>query len=41
MDWHGWRVPVFPLEDEAVAYESMGRTEKAVLIRKTIQKARK
>lgn len=41
LDWHGWRVPTFPLEDEAKAYESMGRTEKAALIRKAIREARK
>jgi hypothetical protein len=30
------RIPTFPLEDELLAYEAMGRTEKAALIRKTI-----
>jgi hypothetical protein len=35
---HGMRILVFPLEDELAAYEAMGRTEKAALIRKTIQK---
>jgi hypothetical protein len=37
LDWHGRRVAVFPLEDEANAYEAMGRTEKAALIRETIE----
>jgi hypothetical protein len=32
----GLRLATFPLEDELVAYEAMGRTEKAALIRKTI-----
>jgi hypothetical protein len=36
LDWHGRRVAVFPLADEADAYEAMGRVEKAALIRKTI-----
>ena len=30
------RLATFPLEDELVAYEAMGRAEKAALIRKTI-----
>jgi hypothetical protein len=38
VDWHGVRVPVFPLEDEAAAYESMGRAEKAEKICGTIRK---
>ena len=41
LDWHGQSVPVFPLEDEAEAYQSMGRSEKAALIRETIHKTRK
>jgi len=36
---HGLHIPVFPLEDELEAYEAMDRTEKAALIRLTIQKA--
>jgi hypothetical protein len=39
VETHGMCILVFPLEDELAAYEAMGRTEKAVLIRKTIQKA--
>lgn len=38
VEWHGWQVAVFPLEDEAQAYEAMGRTQKAALIRETIQR---
>jgi hypothetical protein len=34
LDWHGLRVAVFPLEDELAAYEAMGRTAKADLIRR-------
>jgi hypothetical protein len=37
IDLGGPRVATFPLEDELIAYEAMGRTEKAALIRKTIQ----
>jgi hypothetical protein len=37
LDWHGRRVAVFPLSDEADAYAAMGRTEKAALIRGMIQ----
>jgi hypothetical protein len=33
LDWSGQRVPVFPLADEAEAYASMGRLEKAARIR--------
>lgn len=36
VDLHGLRVPTFPLEDELEAYEAMGRSEKAALIRKTL-----
>ncbi len=39
LDWHERRVAVFPLADEADAYESMGRNEKAALIRETIKTA--
>jgi len=35
-DLNGLRVPTFPLEDELEAYEAMGRSEKADLIRKTL-----
>jgi hypothetical protein len=38
---HGLRIPVFPLEDELAAYQAMGRTENAALIRQAIQKTRK
>ena len=34
LGWHGLRVAVFPLADELAAYEAMGRTVKADLIRK-------
>jgi hypothetical protein len=40
LDWHGQGVPVFPLDIEAEAYESMGRTEKAGLIRETLRKTK-
>jgi hypothetical protein len=36
VDLHGLRVPIFPLKDELEAYEAMGRSEKAALIRKTL-----
>jgi hypothetical protein len=36
VDSHGLQIPIFPLEDELAAYETMGRVEKAALIRKTI-----
>ncbi len=36
VDLHGLRLPTFPLEDELEAYEAMGRSEKAALIRKTL-----
>jgi hypothetical protein len=39
VETHGLQIPVFPLEDEFEAYTAMGRTEKAALIKKTIQKA--
>ena len=35
--WHENEVPVFPLEFEAQAYEKMGRSEKADLIREAIR----
>ncbi|MBN2388153.1 MAG: hypothetical protein JXB85_14140 [Anaerolineales bacterium] len=37
LDWHGRSLAVFPLENEAEAYEAMGRAEKAALIRQTIR----
>jgi hypothetical protein len=37
----GLHIPVFPLQDELAAYEAMGRTEKAALIRKVVQIAGK
>jgi hypothetical protein len=37
VETHGLRIPVFPLKDEFEAYQAMGRTEKAALIRKAIQ----
>jgi hypothetical protein len=40
LDWHGWRVPAFSLEDEEEAYQSMGRIEKAVLIHEAIRRTR-
>jgi hypothetical protein len=41
VDMHGLSIPVFPLEDELAAYEAMGRSEKAALIRDTIEKTGK
>ncbi len=38
LEWRGRDVAVFPLENEAEAYEAMGRTQKAALIRETIRK---
>ena len=38
---HGLSIPIFPLEDELAAYQTMGRVEKAALIRQAIQKAGK
>jgi hypothetical protein len=38
VDWQEMQVPVFRLEEEAAAYEAMGRMEKVQLIRETIQK---
>ncbi len=38
LEWRGLKIPVFPLTHEALAYEKMGRTQKAELIRSTIQK---
>ncbi len=38
VDWRGLKIPVLSLAHEAVAYEIMGRTQKADLIRAAIQK---
>lgn len=38
IEWHSLKVAVFPLENEAEAYEAMGRTQKAALIRETLEK---
>ena len=38
MDWHGSKLPVLSLEHEAVAYEKMGRAQKAELIRSAMGK---
>ncbi len=40
LDWHDRRLAVFPLEDEADAYQAMGRLEKAALIREKIRQLR-
>jgi hypothetical protein len=36
VELHGLMFPVFPLENEVEAYEAMGRSQKAALIRETI-----
>ena len=38
MVWHGQKVHVFPLENEAAVYTALGRDEKAHLIQNTIRK---
>ena len=38
VSWRGLQVPVLPLNHEALAYEKMGRMQKAELIRATIKK---
>ena len=38
VEWHGLEVPVLSLEHEALAYEKMGRTQKAALIRSALRK---
>jgi hypothetical protein len=38
VNWHELQVPVLSLKHEALAYEKMGRTQKAELIRSTIEK---
>jgi hypothetical protein len=36
VEMQGLRIPTFPLENELLAYEAMGRTDKAALIRQTM-----
>jgi hypothetical protein len=38
VEWQGLRIPVLSLAHEALAYEKMGRTQKAELIRSTMLK---
>ncbi|HJR80716.1 MAG TPA: hypothetical protein VJ821_11635 [Anaerolineales bacterium] len=38
VEWHGLKIPVLSLAHEALAYEKMGRRQKAELIRSAIQK---
>lgn len=38
VEWHDLKIPVLSLEHEAVAYEEMGRVEKAERIRSAIRK---
>lgn len=38
MEWRGLEIPVFPLAHEALAYEKMGRVQKAGIIRSMIRK---
>jgi len=38
VDWHGLQIPVLSLAHEALAYEKMGRSQKAELIRSAIGK---
>ncbi|MGB8980926.1 MAG: hypothetical protein WCC12_03545 [Anaerolineales bacterium] len=38
VEWHGLRIPVLSLDHEALAYEKMGRGQKADLIRSAIRK---
>ena len=38
VNWHDLRVPVLPLRHEAIAYEKMGRMQKAELIRAAFKK---
>ena len=37
VEWHDWEVPVLSLEHEALAYERMGRGQKAELIRAALR----
>lgn len=41
MEWHGLQIPVLSLSHEACAYETMGRAQKAKLIRAVLQKGTK
>ena len=38
LNWHGRRIKIFSLNDEAMAYKAMGRDEKALLIQEAIRK---
>ncbi len=38
VEWHDLEVPVLSVEHEALAYEKMGRTQKAGLIRSTLRR---
>lgn len=38
IDWHDLKIPVLSLDHEALAYEKMGRAQKAELIRATLRK---
>lgn len=38
VEWHGLKIPVLSLAHEALAYEKMGRIQKAELIRSAIRK---
>jgi hypothetical protein len=38
VEWRGLQIPVLSLENEALAYEKMGRRQKAELIRSAIRK---
>jgi hypothetical protein len=39
VEWHALRIPVLSLTYEAIAYEKMGRTQKAELIHSALRKA--
>jgi len=38
IDWHNLKIPALSLDHEALAYEKMGRVEKAELIRSALRK---
>jgi hypothetical protein len=38
IEWHNLQIPVLSLEHEALAYEKMGRVQKAALIRAALRK---
>jgi len=38
IEWHNLKIPVLSLDHEALAYEKMGRVQKAELIRSALQK---